>query len=165
MKPNYLKKIIVLLATFYAADFAFAQYVWLDEHGAKQYSDVAPPSSVPSDHILKQPRGSSKEMPTATAADSSDAAADKAPMTTAEANADFNKRKLEQAAKDKKADDEAKQAATKAENCARNIGYLNTLKSNGPIASTNSNGERTLMSDDDRAKEIARAQSATEDCQ
>ena len=34
---------------------AHAQYVWVDEKGLKQYSDRAPPASVPLKRILKAP--------------------------------------------------------------------------------------------------------------
>ena len=92
-----------------------------------------------------------------------DAGADKAvkePKTTAEKEADYKKRKLEQAEKDKKAGEEAKRKESNDENCARAKSYLQSLKSGVRITSTDSNGERSYLSDDDRIKEKARAEEA-----
>jgi hypothetical protein len=168
MKPNYLKHIAVLLATLGATSIAFAQYVWVDQQGVKHFSDVAPPANIPLDHIIKQPGRAghasvSTPTPSETATDSSSAA--KAPMTTAEQNADFNKRKLEKAAKDKKAEEDAQRQASIASNCAHATSYLNSLKSGGRITTTDSSGERSYLSDADRAKEQAQAQSAVDACQ
>ena len=32
-----------------------AQYVWLNDKGVKQYSDMPPPAAVPNQRILKSP--------------------------------------------------------------------------------------------------------------
>lgn len=168
MRTNYFKKMVMLLATSCVAASAFAQYVWLDEHGVKQFSDIAPPGNVSQDRILKQPRHASGHEPTAaTPADAGAAdgsAAGKAPATTAEKNADYNKRRLEQAEKDKKTEEEAKRKLVKADDCARATSYLGSLKSGIRIAKTESNGERSYLTDADRAKEEAQAQSAVDSC-
>jgi len=153
---------LFLLAALGASSHALAQWVWVDEHGVKQFSDVAPPPNIPPDHILKQPHGGATLPPPSDAP----AAADKAPMTTAEKNADFNKRKQEQAEKAKKADEEVKRQAAKTDNCSRATGYLAGLKNGERITTTNANGDRSYLSDDDRAKEQARVQSVIDsNCQ
>jgi len=159
----------MLLATLTVAGSAFAQWVWVDEHGVKQFTDVAPPSNVPLNHILKQPHGSgSSTVPKADAPDdkSVDAASDapNAPMTTAEKEADYKKRKLAQAEKDKKAAEETKRTQANTDNCARAKQYLDTLNSGQRIATTDSNGERSYLSDNDRTKETARAQEMAGSC-
>lgn len=153
------------------ATSALAQFVWLDEKGVKQYSDMPPPSSVPNKRILKTPsqslpRGAAEEEPGAAA----DAAADskpeaKAPPTVAEQNAAFQKRKTELAEKNKKAEQEAKLASSKAENCARARANQRTLDSGARVAQTDANGQRSFMSDQQRAQQNAQNRETLNDCQ
>ncbi|MFD2272482.1 DUF4124 domain-containing protein [Undibacterium arcticum] len=86
------------------ASVALAQYVWLDDKGVKQYSDVPPPASVPGKRILKAPGLSSRPAYSTggAAATGEDNGAANAAPNIAEKNADFMKRKIEQADKDKK---------------------------------------------------------------
>lgn len=169
MKPNYLMQIAVLLASGCIASSAIAQWVWLDEHGVKQFSDIAPPSNIPQNHILKTPRGGTAAAQSDNSADKpadagADSAAAKMPMSQADKEADYKKRKLEQAEKDKKAAEEAKRKQAQEENCAHAKAYLDELKSGVRITGTDSNGERTYMADDERAREIARAQDLVDGC-
>ena len=46
MKSIGLKRITAALALASFATAAVAQYVWLDEKGTKQFSDMPPPASV-----------------------------------------------------------------------------------------------------------------------
>ncbi|WP_019141054.1 DUF4124 domain-containing protein [Noviherbaspirillum massiliense] len=157
MKQISLKHLILAIAISSFAGAAFAQYVWIDERGVKQYSDIPPPSSVPKSRILKE-RG----RPVAPAAN--DQAANesattasldkKAPMTTAEKNAEFQKRRTEQAEKEKKANEEAKIAAENSKNCERARNYKRTLESGERIAQNDQNGERSFMTDEQRAHEL-----------
>lgn len=150
-----------LLAAF--AGPAIAQYVWLDEKGVKQYSDMPPPASVPASRILKQPGGSfaptqpsrqeAAELPAASAA-----------PTLAEQNAAFKKRQLEAAEKEKKASEQSRLAAEKARNCERNRDYLRALESGERIAHTDKSGERAFLTDEQRAAEIREARQTVVDC-
>ena len=154
------------------ATSALAQFVWLDEKGVKQYSDLPPPSSVPNKRILKTPgqslpRGTTEVTETAEAAD---AGADskpeaKAPPTIAEQNAAFQKRKTEQAEKAKKAEQEAKLASNKAENCARARANQRTLDSGARIAQTDASGQRSYMNDQQRAQQNAQNRETLNECQ
>jgi len=132
---------------------ALAQYVWLDEKGGKQYSDMPPPASVPAKRILKMPGKLSVPGADAgsTPADGKDAQnKDQAPPTLAEQNAAFKKRQDEQAAKDKKTADSAKEAADKAKNCENARAYQRTLDSGQRIAQTDKNGQRAFLDDSHR---------------
>ncbi|HSY27509.1 MAG TPA: DUF4124 domain-containing protein, partial [Burkholderiaceae bacterium] len=60
--------------------------------------------------------------------------------------------------------DEAKRKQANEENCTRTKSYMESLKSGARITSTDANGERSYLSDDDRAKETARAQEALDSC-
>lgn len=171
MKSIWIKRIATTLTLLSLAATAFGQYAWIDEKGGKQYSDMPPPASVPKNRILKQP-GQSYYAPQNTSdsggnADAkSPASADKAsaPMTLAEKNAEFNKRKAKQAEQEAKAAEEAKNAANKAKNCDNARSYYRSLSSGERIATTDKNGERVYLSDDQRAKDMKDAQSVINDC-
>lgn len=145
---------------------AHAQYVWLDAKGAKQFSDLPPPASIPSKNILKAPtQAMSAPSPVSSTGEASAATPlPKAPMSTAEKNADFNKRKIAQAELDKKASDLAKVNADNAKNCERAREYKRVLDSGDRIGQTDKNGERGLMSDDQRAQESKTVKGVLDGC-
>src|SRR6476646_6885255 len=93
------------------ASLSHAQYVWVDEKGIKQFSDRSPPSNIPAKNILKSPRGHGVETTDAAATP----AAAPAPSSTsvADREADYKKRQLAKAETDKKAANEAANAAYK----------------------------------------------------
>ncbi|MBC7499377.1 MAG: DUF4124 domain-containing protein [Herminiimonas sp.] len=145
---------------------AHAQYVWLDAKGAKQFSDMPPPASIPSKDILKAPtRATSAAGPVTSMGETSAATPlPKAPLSTAEKNADFNKRKIAQAELDKKASDLAKVNADNAKNCERAREYKRVLDSGDRIGQTDKNGDRGLMSDDQRAQESKTVKGVLDGC-
>lgn len=151
---------ILLLAL---ATSAGAQYIWLDEKGGKQYSDMPPPPSVPSNRILKQPE-SSHTSSTSEQKEAENTAPPKTSPTLAEQNAEFKKRRMEQAEKEKKTAEQAKQAADKAKNCDRARDYLRTLEAGGRITHTDKNGERALLTDEQREADIRDARRMLEEC-
>lgn len=163
MKHINLKQCATIFAGLIVASGAYAQYVWLDDHGVKQFSDAPPPASVPQEHILKQPHRSA-----AAATDSApanDAKSDNsASPTTAEKNAEFAKRQKEKADKEKKAEQDATLKAQMAEDCTRANSYLNSLKSGMRITTTNDKGERSYISDADRAREEEKTQALIDKC-
>ncbi len=143
---------------------AFAQYVWLDEKGIKQFSDMPPPASVPANRILKQP---SDAIPSSAAPSSpADGAATtvKTEMTTAERNVDYRKRKAEQAEKEKKIAEEARVAAEKTKQCERAREYNRTLESGERISRMDKTGERTFLTDEQRAQEMRDARRVLDGC-
>jgi hypothetical protein len=142
------------------AGAAHAQYVWLDEKGVKQFSDMPPPSSIPASRILKQPGVS---MPAAAPVASSSPEA-KPQVTTAEKNAEFRKRQTERAEKEKKAAEEAKVASEKARNCERAQEYHRALESGERISRTDKNGERSFLSDEQRAREVRESRRVLDEC-
>lgn len=146
------------LAACFFVNPVFAQYVWLDEKGTKQFSDLPPPPNIPSSRILKQPSGSPS--PTSEPTPSSP----KAEMTTAEKNAEFRKRRTEQAEKEKKAAEEERAAGEKAKNCERARDFQRTLESGERIARTDKNGERSFLTDEQRSRELQETKRALADC-
>jgi hypothetical protein len=171
MRPLLLKKVIAILITSSCAMSALAQYVWLDEQGHKQYSDMPPPASVPNSKILKgkgmmpQPAPASADQPVAdeTPADKAKAAG-KQPTTLAEKEADYQKRKLEQEKKDKETAAKEKAAAEKQKNCERARAYNKALESGQRINHINAAGERSYISDEERAREVQESRRMLEQC-
>lgn len=161
-----VKKLAASLVLLAFASAAWAQYVWIDERGVKQFSDQPPPASIPKARILKQPSGSfiAPTPAKTTAPAGAGNAAAKAPLSTAERNADFMKRRAEQAEKDKKATDEAQAAKDKAKNCENARKYQTALASGQRMASTDSNGERVFLSDDQRKREMQETNRVLADC-
>ena len=157
---------------------AMAQYVWTDAKGSKQYSDQPPPSSVPNSHILKRPGGASADATLAVGATATRAPVDDdgktappetavktgGPMTLAERNADYQKRKIEQSEKDKKTAEATRAAAEKSANCDKAQSYGRALEDGMRISTTDKSGERTFMSDDERATELQKNQRAVKSC-
>jgi hypothetical protein len=161
-----LQHAFVALALAGCTSAALAQYVWLNDKGVKQYSDVPPPASVPGSRILKAPG----DVPRAdNAAQASDSSADTqqakpAAKSLAEQKADFEKRRREQAEKDKKAAEQAKLAAARKKNCETARDYNRALSSGQRISRVNAAGERVYISDEERAREERDTQRALADC-
>lgn len=150
-----LRLFAVTLAVAAVSAPCAAQYAWMNDNGVRQYSDQPPPATVPSSRILKQPRGMPEPDVDATAPpqESTPSAAAK-PMTLAEQNAAFLKRRAEQAEKDKKAAELARISKENAMNCSRARGYREALKSGQRIGTTDKNGERSYLTDQQREQEL-----------
>ena len=174
-----MKRISLAIATVFFMLGLFApasaQYVWIDQNNKKHYSDQPPPASVPNSRILKAPRNrpavnindaaqNGAVTGTSTGASSAAPAKLKAPMTTAEKNADFNKRKMEQAEKDKKAEEERKRADAKAQNCERARAAQRSLNSGERITRVGKNGEREYIGDEERTREKQVVQDTLKEC-
>lgn len=154
----------LLLAALLLAPAAHAQHVWLDENGRKQYSDIPPPASIPPHRILKQPGLKSLPPTSVDTGEAKKAAESSAPASLAEREADFRKRRVEQAEKDKKAAEEARIAEENKKRCASARDYLQSLEAGERIARRNSKGERQFLSDEERKKETAEAKRMLDAC-
>lgn len=161
---RHLAASAIAMTTIALSGTAFAQYVWLDERGIKQFSDMPPPASVPANRVLKQPRGGT--IPATSPAEIGAAAtpSTKPELTIAEKNAEFRKRMTEQAEKEKKAADETRVASEKAKRCEHARDYLRTLDAGGRMARVDKNGERTFLTDEQRAQERSDAQKVLAEC-
>lgn len=170
-KLNSLLSVAVWIGLASSAGSAMAQYVWLDHSGVKQYSDLPPPASVPKARIMKVPTSISPKavIAPATAATTAAAAVEgsnplKGPPTLADRNADFNKRRAEQAEQAQKDADAKRVAAEKLKACDRAQQYQRTLNSGVPLASMDKNGQRVLLDEKQRAQEARDAQNLLKDC-
>ena len=146
-----------------------AQYVWVDEKGSKQFSDMPPPASTPKNRILKSPGIMKQESYKDSTQDNVSGAITpdeklQKPVTTAGRNEDYLKRKLEQEEKDKKAAAEKQASMDKANNCERAKSYQQSLEAGVRITNTDKNGERSFMSDEQRTKELADVKRTLNEC-
>ena len=162
MKKSILRFAIVMGTLLSVSSVALAQYVWLDEKGFKQFSDQPPPASVPKNKILKFPGRTIDN--SGDDADTDQIKAAKPPETVAEKEAAFKKRRDEMAAKAKKAEEQEKNAAAKADNCRRMREYKQSLDSGQRIAQFDANGNRTMMSDEKRNQELSSMSQSLSDC-
>ncbi len=146
-------RIFMALAILLATATVTAQvYKWIDKEGRVQYTDTPPPA-------------------TATKAEAKKLAPPPAPSTAANAatstksaqerSKELDKRRTDAAEKEKKDEAAEKVAKENDERCKEAKRYLSNLDSGAPITSTNDKGEREIMSDQQRAKEKARAQAAS----
>jgi hypothetical protein len=136
---------------------AHAQYAWIDEKGIRHYSDQPPPTSTPAAKILKAPNGDMPPEPSATAAPVKPA------PTLAEREADYRKRHAASDEADKKAAADRKLADDKRANCqlaARDKAELDT----GRRVRSDPTGANTIMTEDDKAKQLARDTAVLNDC-
>ena len=145
------------------AGLAHAQYVWVDAKGVRQFSDQAPPGSVPLKTIIRSPGAVTLvETPAELTKSVVNAAAPSAPMTTAEKDADYRKRKQDKAAADAKAASMAANAQQRRAACdaakIRNaeLSSGKRLRANGP--------DRAIMDDNMRAAEQAQTNAALDAC-
>jgi hypothetical protein len=172
MKKTYLQVFAVVTGALLISASAYAQYVWINERGTKTYSDAPPPASVPKDKIIKSP--GNRTMPAAPAASATPATASgpqkneieklEKPATLASKNEDFNKRKLAKEEADKKAEAERQAAMEKTKNCDRARSYKQSLEGGIVITSNDKNGERNILSESQRAKELADANKIISEC-
>lgn len=152
------------LITILSCNLSFAQWIWIDEKGSKQFSDLPPPASVPKNKILKSPGKTAQAPEPDTNAAASNTEKLQKPVTTASKNEDFLKRRAEQEEKEKKLAAEQQASAEKAKNCDRARTYKQSLESGIRIASVDKNGERNYLDDAKRAQELAEVNKVLADC-
>lgn len=174
MKRANVTHIAAALAALFLTGAAHGQYVWLDDKGVKQYSDMPPPASVPMKRILRQPGQSATPQPavsTSTPSASTEQASGatgkvsaRTQASTAEREADFRKRRAEQGEKERKAAEEERLAADKAKHCERAREYQRALQSGDRIGRIEKNGERSFLTDEQRAHEANEVRRTLENC-
>ncbi|WMW78936.1 DUF4124 domain-containing protein [Undibacterium cyanobacteriorum] len=161
---------LVTSLSLVASSNAFAQYVWVNDKGIKQFSDVPPPKGTPKDRILKAP-GVRNQVAEDKNANVSNADAGKneieklqKPETLASKNEDYNKRKIAREESEKKAAQEQQANQEKQKNCGRAKAYQQSIESGMPILTRNQSGERVILDETQRSQELAEAKKILTDC-
>jgi hypothetical protein len=167
MNRPFLPRLVAGAALLLCAGLAQAQYAWINASGNREYSDRPPPPSVPASKILKAPRGSPLLVEATAAAapeEAPKAEPKKGPPTLAERDADFRKRQKERGEQEQKAAEEAQRKQALAENCASARRYKAELESDVRIADTTAQGERSFISDEERARRLAGTRRILDSC-
>ncbi len=125
------------------------QYKWVDKDGKVQYGDTPPPGVKATP--LKPPPGPSQASPAAAKKDGEKALSPEAA---------FRKRQQEAKEKEEKTGKERAEAETKRANCDGAQVTLRQLQSGVRMSTMNAAGERVFIDDQQRAKEMERAQRA-----
>jgi hypothetical protein len=152
---------------------AHAQYSWIDDKGARAFSDRPPPPGTPLDRILKMPRGldpraaqAENGAPAAAPPASSTASAAEKPKapTLAERDTDFRQRAAKREAEEQKAAQEAANKASKQENCELARENERAFTASVRMVRVDEKGERVVLTDEERAQGLKRAQRNLKSC-
>jgi hypothetical protein len=160
-----MKRTCLLIALFLAAAGASAQqYKWVDRNGRVQYGDVPPAgvNAVPLSGPSARARPAAPVEEKAQGKAEGDGQAKKGPLTAAEQEAEFRKRREEAEKARLKQAEAAEQMAAKKENCTLAQNQLRTMESGQRISRTDASGERYFLDDAQIAQEAAKARQAVQ---
>jgi len=150
-----------------AVGVAHAQYVWIGPNGTRQYSDKPPPPGTPASKIIKGPgRAADDAAPDAPAPAKPDAkpAETKAAPTLAEREAAFRERSKARDELAGKQNEEAERKRRLAEHCASAREAQAQYTSGIRVAHVGPDGEKTYMTDEQRATRADAANRALAEC-
>ncbi|OIQ93782.1 hypothetical protein GALL_242700 [mine drainage metagenome] len=164
MRPFAARAALLAACALLAASPAQAQWKWISSAGVVQYSDQPPPSNIPAKNILAKPLAAATApyAPSASAAASSAAAPPAKEQAQTQAAHDLQQ-KLEQ---DKRAKEAAQnlqkqiEAQARQANCLQAQRQLQTLDSGVRMAEVDPQGNRTYMTDAQRAAQRQQAAAA-----
>jgi hypothetical protein len=150
------------------AQFAHAQYSWIDDKGTRVFSDRPPPPGTPAARILKGPR-------TALAAPADGAAVSAAvpaasapaaprPPTLAEQDAAFRQRQAKREDDTRKQKESGDRQAEKEERCAAARQQERLMTSGERVSGIDAKGERYFLTDAEKAQRLNTARKALQDC-
>jgi hypothetical protein len=128
---------------------AHAQYSWLDDKGARVYSDRPPPPGTPAGRILKAPHG--VEPATAPAAPG-----------WKQREADYRERSAQRDKEEREAD--ARRRKERDAQCTWARTAQKQLEASRRLEWKNEKGEQEMMSDETRAREKQRVQQILSNC-
>jgi len=142
---------LLLAFLFPCAVWAGQVFEWTDASGKRHFSDQ-PPMGVDA-----KPIGIKTNPPKPSGPPAGAAAPQTAPKSWAEKNADFDKRKAEEADAAAKAREEEAAKARNKEACESAKRQLQLLESGARVQRMNDKGEREVLNDAAREQEMARA--------
>jgi len=150
-----------------AATAAHAQYVWIGPNGTRQYSDRPPPPGTPAGKILKSPGRPALEPSTASDTTAESPAENKdgaGPPTLAQQEAAFRERSKARAEQEQKSREDAERSRRLAEHCAAARETQASLDSGIRVARIGPDGQKTYMSDEEKAARGEQVRRALQEC-
>jgi hypothetical protein len=158
-----MMRLLVLGSMLVFTALASAQmYRWVDKDGRVHYTATPPPAGVKA-RTLQAPVAPPPPVSDDAAKDAGAKDARKGPLTPAEQEQEFRKRRLEAQKAAEKEALAAKEAETKRENCTRAREALATFESGQRISRANAQGERYYLDDNAHAREADAARRAVQD--
>ncbi len=158
---SWRKSLVVLGCAALLAGNAWGQWGWTNAAGKKEFSDRPPPPSVPESKIFKRPSGAALAPVPSQPADVGASATEnsKPPQKTSDLDQKVAEQEAEEKAKRdaEKADLLKKRKKERAENCERAKSAKATIESGVRLGRVNANGEREILDEAARAKEMERA--------
>ena len=154
-----LRIMVCAISLAFAAGAAAQAYRWVDQDGKVRYGDTPPPGVKASP--LKLPQGSANVAPAA--GDAAGKAATKGPLTPAEQEKEFRKRQSDAQKAAAKSEQEQKDAQARIDNCNRAQAALRTLETGQRVVTTDAQGERYYLNDEEIAKQTAVARQQVSD--
>lgn len=162
--PSFSRRTLAALLLL-AATTAHAQYVWIGPNGTRQYSDRPPPPGTPASKIVKAPGRPDLASPApAQEAPADNPATTTKPPTLAERDAAFRERSKARDEDERKNQEQATRQRRLAEHCAAARETQAQLDSGIRIARIGANGQKTYMSDDEKAARGDQVRRALQEC-
>lgn len=160
-------RLFAAFAMVLGSSLAHAQYSWIDANGVRHFSDRPPPPSTPPHRILKAP-GRAASPPQASPASptpGTDVAAPAAgPKTLAQREEEYRARTKMREEQDRKDAAEAGRRRDLAQHCRDARAMRAQVESGVRIAKFDAKGERSFMTDEERAAQLARVDRALAQC-
>lgn len=165
-KPRPLLCLFAVAGLLLAGPALAGTWQWRDASGRMVYSDLPPPPSVPASQILRapspatpagQPTSSPAQavgQPAAAARAPAAAPASAAPRSWAEKEQDFRKRTAAREEAERKQREESEQTARAARACQDARSALRTLESGMRVSTIDTQGERQVIDEAERARRI-----------
>ena len=155
-----ITQLIALTLLTITGTATWAQYIWVDENGRKQFSDQPPPVTIPAHNILK----SAPQLAPTNNTPSASSTPIKQQESLAEKNMAYQKRRDAQIAQQQKDMQEAQAATAKADTCKRAQAYKQGLDSGSRISQVDEKGIRSFMTDEQRTAAQAETNKLIQDC-
>ncbi|KFI08302.1 DUF4124 domain-containing protein [Massilia sp. BSC265] len=160
-------RLIAAFALVLGSSLAHAQYSWTDANGVRHFSDRPPPPATPPHKILEAPGRAAPPVQTAPVepGPSVDAPAPaKGPKTLAQREEEYRARTKMREEQDRKDAAETQRRRDLAQHCRDAREMRAQMQSGVRIAKFDTKGERSFMTDEERAAQLARVDKALAQC-
>ncbi|MFN3788838.1 DUF4124 domain-containing protein [Massilia sp.] len=165
--PSRLPRLLAACTLLLISSLVHAQYSWIDANGVRHFSDRPPPPSTPPHKILKAPGRAAPAIQPAAAEPAPTAEApvpSAGPRSLAQREQDYRARARLREEQDRKDAAELQRRRDLAQHCRDARAMRAQVASGVRIAKFDAKGERSFMTDEERAAQLARADKALAQC-